>query len=182
MLIAPEDIRIAILSSDHDELIEDFDCGDEDLNAFLREDALIQQEQELSRTTLFTKKGELVGFCTLLTDKLVLSKEIRKTLEPEYIPYKDIPALKLGRFALQKKYQQQGVGTLMIKYALGKALNVSEEVGCRVMTVDAYKQRLEWYMKRGFELNEDPFETEDTVSLRYDLQPIKKKSIPTEKT
>lgn len=51
-----------------------FDCGDEELNDFLKNDALSQQNAKLNVTKLVMCNGKIIGFSTLLTDTLLLKK------------------------------------------------------------------------------------------------------------
>ena len=62
------------LNENHD--LSDFDCGDEDLNEFLKNDALIQQKEKLNITKLAICDEKIIGFISLLTDTLIL-KNIR---------------------------------------------------------------------------------------------------------
>lgn len=50
--------------------IQDFDCGDEDLNDFLKNDALTNQEAWLSATKLLYRNNKLLGFFTVTSDTL----------------------------------------------------------------------------------------------------------------
>ena len=56
------------LTEEHD--LSEFDCGDEDLNDFLKTDALKQQEARLNVTKLIMCEDEIIGYVSLLTDTL----------------------------------------------------------------------------------------------------------------
>ena len=58
------------LNDNHD--LSDFDCGDDDLNDFLKNDALVQQNANLNVTKLVMYNQKIVGFVTLLTDTIPL--------------------------------------------------------------------------------------------------------------
>jgi hypothetical protein len=57
--------------------LNDFDCGDEDLNDFLKNDALIQQDKKLNLTKLVICEDMIIGYVSLLTDRLTI-KNIRE--------------------------------------------------------------------------------------------------------
>ena len=57
--------------------MSDFDCGDEDLNDFLKNDALVQQRDKLNITKLILYENQIIGFVSLLSDTLIL-KNIRE--------------------------------------------------------------------------------------------------------
>ena len=60
------------LSDKHD--LSEFDCGDKDLNDFLKNDALAQQNARLNVTKLIMCDGNIIGFTSLLTDGIMIKK------------------------------------------------------------------------------------------------------------
>jgi len=96
------------LTEEHD--LSNFECDSDDLNEFLKKDALKQQKEKLNLTKLITCNGEIIGFVSLLTDTMKL-KLLRDELEKEKIKGKlnvsennPVPAIKIGRFAIDRKY------------------------------------------------------------------------------
>ena len=65
-----ENYYFETLTEKHD--LSYFDCGDEDLNDFLKKDALTQQKEKLNVTKLIMYNGKIIGFASLLTDTLKL--------------------------------------------------------------------------------------------------------------
>jgi len=57
----------------------DFSCGLEDMDDFLKNDALIQQEDNLNVTYLAKYRDEIIGFFSLLSDIIKL-----KDIDNEY--------------------------------------------------------------------------------------------------
>ena len=72
----------------------------------------------------------MVGYITLTTD--IIKKEEVQGEEGIDVPYKEYPAIKIARLAVDKKYEQRGVGGFLLLVAAGKALKISDEVGCRL--------------------------------------------------
>ena len=60
------------LNEKHD--LDDFNSISEDLNEFLKEDALKQQNEKLSLTKLILCDDELIGYVTLLTSQIEIKK------------------------------------------------------------------------------------------------------------
>jgi len=50
--------------------IDDFDCGDNDLNIFLSEDAFDFQEKRIANTFVLEDSGKIVAYFCLLNDKI----------------------------------------------------------------------------------------------------------------
>lgn len=67
-IISDSDLLIIILNEKSD--LSSFNCANAELNGFLKEDALIDQRNLISKTSLCFWKGELVGYIALATDTL----------------------------------------------------------------------------------------------------------------
>jgi predicted N-acetyltransferase YhbS len=55
------------------------------------------------------------------------------------LPRYPVPAFRVGRLAIDTKYQGVGIGYKLLKHALLKAVEVSEKVGLYAVLVDAIK-------------------------------------------
>ncbi len=130
-----------------------FECESDDLNDFLKNDALKQQNEKLNLTKLITCDGEIIGFVSLLTDSMKL-KLMKDEIEKEKIKGKlnisennTIPAIKIGRFAIDKKYTGKGLGTYFLRSILANILKISENnVGLRFVSVDGYASAFNFYV------------------------------------
>lgn len=139
------------LTEEHD--LSNFECDSDDLNEFLKKDALKQQEEKLNLTKLITCDGEIIGFVSLLTDTMKL-KLLRDELEKEKIKGKlnvsennPVPAIKIGRFAIDRKYAGNGLGTYFLRSVLANILKISENnVGLRFVSVDGYASAFKFYV------------------------------------
>ncbi len=147
-----EAIRVEPLSGDHD--VSDFDCFSDDLNDFIKNDALHEQECMLSRTYLFFHESSVVGFVSLSADSVLaprLKREdmVRKkdSIKPMY---SSLPCILIGRVAVVRKYERLGIGTNILNWAIGLITNVvCKSVGCRYITVDPKTESLDFYQKSG---------------------------------
>lgn len=153
-----------------------FDCGDSDLNDFLKNDAGRYQQERLSHTQLAFLDGELVAYITLLTDSIILkTSEKKRTLRQLLDRHQTIytfPALKIGRIGVQARQKGNHIGTELLKYAVGLVvrLNGESKIGCRFITLDAYSKSISWYESRGFVFNKHYKHPEKThPSMRYDI-------------
>ena len=140
------------LSDEHD--VSGFESDSEDLNNFLKNDALNQQKRKLNLTKLVICDGEIVGYVSLLADTISL-----KDIHEEYL-IKDIkdqlhvtsrksrvPAVKIGRFAVDKKYAGQGLGSHILMNVFFNVKCIAEtDGGLRFVTVDGYAKALNFYI------------------------------------
>ena len=87
---------IVKLNEKHD--LNEFSCGLDDMDDFLKDDALDQQMDNLNVTYLARYKNDIIGFFSSLSDVIRL-----KDIEEEYdFPYSTSPAIKIGRFAVMR--------------------------------------------------------------------------------
>ncbi|MCD4799339.1 MAG: GNAT family N-acetyltransferase [Methanosarcinales archaeon] len=143
------ELKIVSYTERHD--VSHFESKTTDLNSFLKDDAFENQEELISKTYLCCHSNQLVGYITLTTD--IIKKEEIQEEERIDVPYKEYPAIKIARLAVDKKYERRGVGRFLLLVAVGKALKISNEVGCRFITVDSKQDSIGFYEKRGgFEL------------------------------
>ena len=148
--------------------VSSFDCDDQDLNGFLKDDALNYQNQGLAQTTCVFYDDKLIGYYAIAADALRLSIEEKKFFHRKK-RIKSYPAVKLARMAFLKEYCRKGLGTMMLHIIKGFAYEQNKKgLAIKFITVDAYKNALSFYEKNGFIKNNEQ-EKEDTISMRHHL-------------
>lgn len=160
--------------------IEDFVCEICEYSEFLNRDALNFQELGVSKTHLLINKknADIIAYMVLVTDSIRLS-DIEKTQHNmDVIPFGAFPSLKIGKLAVDKKYQEEykGIGSLMLEIARGLSHDVNElGIACKFITIDADVEHnpsvLSFYTKNGFKFNEKYIKKNkmQTVSMRLDI-------------
>lgn len=136
--------KIKKLSENDD--ISNFSCGLKDMDNFLKKDALMQQQEKLNVTYLVTCDNKIIGFFSLLADSI----EIKKVNETHNIEYETCPAVKIGRLAIDKNYSNIGFGTIILDNICGNIKSISEKLGIRFITVDAYCNVRQFYYNNKF--------------------------------
>ena len=170
-----DEVSILLLTEGYS--IKPFDCEDEDLNDFLFNEATPYQKELLATTFVMENDKQTLGYYSLLNDSLQLREDMfasksqfRKFLR-ELMPYpkrhlKTIPALKIGRLAIDKSFKGKGLGSVIMANIISKCIKMNKEQACRLITVDAYKQAIPFYQKMGFKfLTED--DKNDTTRLMF---------------
>lgn len=169
-----EDIAVTKLSKVYN--LSDFDCEDNDINDFLKNDALTHQEEMIATTVLFLHSDKILGFCSLATDAIKLSQEekiecVRDKGHMKHYP--QYPAMKLARFGRDKKYAGQAIGrNIIIPWVIGYCKSL-DKVAIRFITLDAYPKRVDYYESLGFVINEHKdYKRKDgqPISMRFDLK------------
>jgi GNAT superfamily N-acetyltransferase len=126
-----------------------FDSGDEELNDFLKNDSLKEQQFLLSRTHLCFYKDHITGFITLAADSIRLDKDKLDDSQRIYgCDYPAYPCILIARLATDKRLQGHGIGSYLLSLAIGFALE--GPLGCRYLSVDPKDGAVEFYKKCGF--------------------------------
>lgn len=143
-------MQIVPLTGSHDR--QSFDCGRHELNDWLRQVARQHQEKGLSRTfaaTIESVPDSICGYYALTLTELDnsnLPEAWRKKMP------RRIPGVKLGRLAVDAKFQGKGLGDLLLVDALTRAQRIYKEAGGIGLFVDAIDERAASYYRRfGFE-------------------------------
>ena len=144
-----DELCVEYLRESHD--VSFFDCSNEDLNDFLKSDAKKSQEDLISRTYLCLWQNSILGYLTLVTDTIEV-KLIEKDDCVDGYPYPRYPSIKIARLAVDERFEGCGIGRFLLLWATGKVYQLSNEVGCRYITLDSKRESLGFYEKFGFKL------------------------------
>jgi len=140
------ELKLKIINGNID--LNNFDCGNNDLNEFLKNDSIIQKELMLNTTIIFYWKNNIIAFLTISSDTInikKLGKKYKKKFEEKNIIYKNIPSIKIGRLAVDKKFQKCGIGDYLINWLFYYCVEKAEELGFRFITIDAYISAYTFY-------------------------------------
>jgi GNAT superfamily N-acetyltransferase len=136
----------------------DFECGDNDLNDFIRHDAVRHRMELLAETYA-------------LKEAIQLSRSARRRILPQKKQYPFLPAVKIARLGVLSPFQGKNIGTLLINMSKNMFLR-DNRTGCRFMTVDAYnkQQVINFYQKNGFAFLSEADQKKETRSMYFDLK------------
>jgi len=88
---------------------------------------------------------------------LNLDADLKQFFKEKGADYKTLPALKIGRLAVDDRYLRCGIGTILLEFAYGLAKYTSNSLfGCRFLILDAKrnqdhaKDSVHFYKKFGF--------------------------------
>lgn len=149
---------------------DQFDCGTEALNKFLKSHARQNQDKGVSRTFVAIKSGDkskrIVGFYSQSMAQIDLSSfpdAIKKKL-----PRHPVPSARIGRLATDLAMRGQGLGRLLVVDALKRVKAVSDQIGVYAVIVDAKDQfSKSFYLNLGFVVS-----SSDPMMLFYSVGSI----------
>lgn len=140
---------VLALNSKHDR--SGFDCGDAQLNAWLRQTAKQHKEKRVSSTFVAVAdaaSAEVLGYYAI-----TLAELINADLPNQYakrLPSK-VPVFRLGRLASSLRHRGAGIGEYMLFDAIDRATRIANEVGGVGLVVNAKPAAVDFYRRYGFE-------------------------------
>ena len=139
-------MQVLPLTGSHDR--QGFDCGRQELNDWLRQVARQHQDKGLSKTYVATREeapSRICGYYALTLAELEsrhLPQVWRKKLP------RRIPGVRLGRLAVDQRYQRKGLGEVLLVDALIRARRIHIEAGGIGLFVDALDEQAAGYYRR----------------------------------
>lgn len=147
--------RVEPLSAHHDRA--SFSCGVEALDRYLHQQARQNVEQRVAAVFILVAvdSGEIAGYYTLSAGSVLLT-DLPPAVAKRLPRYPQVPVVLLGRLAVARDRQGQGLGEVLLIDALRRALRQSHQVGAMAVVVDAKDDRLRaFYERYGFRCFED---------------------------
>lgn len=128
-----------------------FDCGDDDLNQFLARYARQSHERGGAKTFVAVSAAghpSILGFYTVSPASIAYD-DVPATLTRS-LGRHDVPAFRLARLAVDRRYQRRGLGGQLLLAAGRRCLRAADEVGGVALVIDAKNASVaEWYAGYG---------------------------------
>lgn len=127
-----------------------FDCGDPALNLFLQRHARQSHERGGAKTFLAIEEvsGRVLGFYSLSPASIEYART-PQTLRGGLARH-EVPVFRLGRLAVHRSMQGQGLGGRLLMAAGRRCLRVAAEVGGVALLIDAKNAKVaSWYASFG---------------------------------
>ena len=135
------------LSAQHQ--TEEFSCGNESLDAWLKRRALKNQIQGTSRTYVVCRGDQVVAYYAIASGAVTCNEATGRL--HRNMPY-PIPVVVLGRLAVDGSLHGQGFGRALVRDAALRVMQAADVIGIRGMTVQALSGEAKvFYEHIGFE-------------------------------
>ena len=144
LALVPEHVRP--LEKTHDR--KAFDCGNEDLNRYLREQARQDTKKRVAASFVFTQPGSpaVLGFYTL-SASIIPIEALPPDLMKRLPRYGQLPVTLLGRLAVDRSLGGQGVGEFLLVDALRRSLEAAQQIAAMAVIVDAKNEKAESFYR-----------------------------------
>ncbi len=138
---------------DGSDKIDKFNCGNDDINYFLKNLAIPNQYRKLSNTYIFYNEEDkrVVAYFSILASQL-------NTDDARIYGIDKIPIVILGRMGVDNNFRGNNLGRTMITIAIKKALEASKLIACRLLLVETSIDMKTYYLEKinlGFEWFKD---------------------------
>jgi len=136
-----------LLTQLHD--TNEFSCGKEVLDNWIKSQALKNQTNRGSRTFVITSQNQVVGYYALASgavERIQVSSNIARNMP------NPIPVIILARLAVDYHFKGLSLGKGLLKDALLRSVNVANQIGVKAVLVHALdKEAVAFYEKFGFQ-------------------------------
>ncbi len=135
------------LSAQHQ--AEEFSCGTESLDTWLKRRALKNQVQGASRTYVVCQGDQVIAYYAIASGAVMCNDATGRLRRNMPDP---IPVVVLGRLAVDSRLHGQGFGRALVRDAALRVLQAADVIGIRGMTVQALTDEAKvFYEHIGFE-------------------------------
>lgn len=139
--------QLALLDAAHDRT--SFNCDSEPLNRYLREQ--VTQDVRRRIATCFvalTDDQRIAGYYTLASASLLLA-DLPVSLGKKLPRYPTVPAVRMGRLAVDQAFKGQGLGGALLADALDRAIR--SDIAAYALMVEAKDEAaVAFYLHHGF--------------------------------
>jgi len=131
---------------------DEFNCGEPELDEYLKRYARQNHEAGGSKTFVAVRNQDdrILGYYSI-TFTVLDHEDVPERLRGRSGRY-EVPVFLLGRLAVDRSVQGQGLGEMLVLRAGIRCLRVAQEVGGFGLLIDAKNERVaEWYQRLGAE-------------------------------
>jgi ribosomal protein S18 acetylase RimI-like enzyme len=141
---------LSILGIEERHRREEFDCGEDVLNGYLRRYARQNHERNIARTFVAVDaQDRVLGYYSLSSASIEF--ESLPAAHAKRIPKYPVPAVRIARLAVDRTMQGKRFGGTLLADALRRILTASSEVAVKVILVDAKNESaVAFYRHYGF--------------------------------
>ena len=133
-----------------EDITDSFDCGQEELNRFLKRFALPNQAANAAQTYVTSRENRVVGYYSLVVGSVQPEESPKRTLKG--LARHPVPVMILARLAVDRSEQRTGIGRALLKDGLLRTAQAADIAGIRALVVHAKNEEARrWYEQFDFE-------------------------------
>jgi ribosomal protein S18 acetylase RimI-like enzyme len=128
-----------------------FSCGVESLDRYLQKQAGQDVAKHVAAVFVATPNGQTIAGFYTLSAHAISAGELPLGIARKLPRYPSVPVTLLGRLAVNKEFQSQGLGEILLLDALKRAMASTLEVASAALVVDAQDENARnFYLRYDF--------------------------------
>lgn len=144
-----------------------FDCGDAELNRFLKRFAFANQQAGSSQTYVVSRAGAIVGYYSLTVGSTAHQDAPDRITRG--LARHPVPVMILARLAVDLREQGRGLGKALLKDALLRTIHAADIAGIRALFVHAKDDKARAFYEH-FDFCPSPADPHHLFLLMKDLR------------
>ena len=154
------ELQIQEINSKHK--LDEFTCVNKSLDTYLKRDAYYEHIMKFTNTKIVTIEGRIIAYFTIEFKNIEIKEE-------DFI--ETYPSIHLKCLAIDKEYENKGIGTYLLQYITVQSMEIAKFIGCRCLLINALADKASWYEDRGFQyLDEDIKNGDITIPMFIDFR------------
>ncbi len=132
------------------------------LKSFLQKQAKSFHQSNIAKTYVVTNgsdSSKVLAYVTLVSSEITLVGNDTNLIDDceSAHHYEALPALKIARLAVDRRYQDIRIGSLLLDFSISIAQQeIMPHIGCRFVIVDSKQGAINYYQSKGFTLLDTP--------------------------
>lgn len=123
-----------------------FKCRKAEFTEYLGVGAQYDRQQRMGQVYWALSGDDVVGYMVVATGSAGAERQADLGIDT----YGPVPALVIAYLATDERYERQGVGSVMVSYAIALASRTAPDLGCRVVLANSEPDTVGFYEKMGF--------------------------------
>jgi GNAT superfamily N-acetyltransferase len=150
--------------------VDDFNCGQPDLDEWLKRFAWVNQRSSMTTVFVTLSEGKVMGYYALATGGVERADAPGRVSRG--MPAHPIPVVLLARLAVDSAAQKRGLGRALLRDALIRVEAAADEIGIRALLIHAKDDiARDFYMKQA-EFEPSPTDPLHLFLLMKDLKKL----------
>ena len=145
-----------------------FDCGQSELNEWLKRYALVSQRASMATVFVATSSHKIGGYYALATGGVEPANSPNRVNRG--VPRHPIPVVVLARLAVDITHQGRGLGRALLSDALRRVATAADEIGIRALLIHAKDENARSFYMATAEFEPSPTDPLHLFLLMKDLK------------
>lgn len=154
-----------LAAADH---VAEFDCGSDELSAWLRRYAWQSQCSGIATTFVVCHGTRVIAYYALATGGVAHADAPPRVARG--VPRHAIPVILLARLAVDADHQGHGLGRALVRHAMAKVASVADEVAVRALLIHAKDEDARAFYLSIAEFEQSPTDPLHLLLLMKDLR------------